>query len=112
LQVFLVVKLLQTCSVAQHVVFVLGYVCVLIAVAFVDQTAECWLIVVVKVSEAVAVAVVTLQVVVEVVQLVVQGSLEPSWLGSLGKGHRELEVLDLLVVDEALVPWVVVHVHP
>ena len=77
-QVFVVVKLLRTCSAAQHVVFVLGCVCVLIAVVFVDQTVECWLVVVVKVSEAVAVAVVALQVVVEVVQLVVQGSLEPS----------------------------------
>jgi hypothetical protein len=78
LQVFLAVKLLQTCSAAQHVVFVSGCVCVLIVVVFVDQTAECWLIVVVKVSEAVAVAVVALQVVVKVVQLVVRVSLEPS----------------------------------
>ena len=103
-------KLLQTCSAVQDVVCWLGYGCVLIAVVFVGQIVEWLLTVVVKVTE-VEVMNVALQVVV-LVQLLVQVLREPSSLESLGKDHRQLGFLDLLVVDVALLQEAVVLAHP
>ena len=104
-------KLLRTCSAVQDVVCWLGYGCVLIAVVFVGQTVEWLLTVVVKVTEVEAMNVVALQGVV-LVQLLVQVLQEPSSLASLGKDHRQLGFLDLLVVDVALLQEVVVLAHP
>ena len=69
------------------------------------------MVVVEEVSEFEALCLVVLHFVV-LVQLVVQVSLEPSWVLSLGKDHRYFELLDLLAVDEALPLVVVVLAHP